>query len=72
MISLRDFVHFWNFLFFYELFIAETETKDVKPVLTVKTEKDDRPSISFHEGITESKWWKMSPKQEGATRGWYL
>ena len=42
--------------------IAETETKDVKPELNVKTEKDDMPSTSHHEG----RYLKMSPKQEAA------
>ena len=65
MISLRDFVHFWNFLFFYELFIVGTETKDVKPELTVKIEKDDMSCTSYHEGRNL----KMSPTQEAVTRG---
>ena len=59
----------FGFYFLYELFVSGTETEDVKPVLTVKTEKDDMPSTSFHEGITESRYWKMSPKQEDVTRG---
>ena len=46
------------------IFIAGTI--DVKPVLTVKTEKDDMPCASFPEG----KYLKMSPKQEDVTRGW--
>ena len=55
-------------LLFYELllFIAVTETKDVKPVLTVKTERDEIPFTSHHEG----RWLEKSPKQETITRGW--
>ena len=71
MKSLRDFAWFWIF-FFYELFIVGTETGDVKPVLTVKTEKDDMSCTSYHEGRDELRYWKMSPKQEDVTRGWWF
>ena len=65
VISLRDFVHFWNFLFFYKLFIVGTEINDVEPELSVKIEKDDMSCTSYHEG----RYLKMSPKQEAVTRG---
>ena len=61
-----------DFFFLYELFIVGTETGDVKPVLTVKTEKDDMSCTSYHEGSDELRYWKMSPKQEDVTRGWWF
>ena len=60
-------VHY--FFFFHELFIVETETEYVKPKLTVRTEKDDMPSTSFHERSNEERYLKMSPKQDDVTRG---
>ena len=59
----------FGFFFFHELFIVGTETEDVKPELTVRTEKDDMPSTSHHEGSNEGRYLKMSPKQEDVTRG---
>ena len=53
-------------------YFVGTETKDVKPMLTVKTEKDAMPSTSHHEGSNEGKYMEMSPKQETGTRGWFF
>ena len=38
----------------------------------MKTEKDDMPSTSHHEGSNEERYLKMSPKQEDVTRGWWF
>ena len=54
----------FGFYFLYELFVSGTETEDEKPVLTVKTEKDDMSCTSY-----EGRYLKMSPKQEAVTRG---
>ena len=54
--------------FLFELYIAGTETKGVKPVLTVKRERNDMPSTSYYEG----RHLNMSLKQEAVTRGWCI
>ena len=35
----------------------------------MKTETDDMPSTSHHEGSNEGSYLEMSPKQEAVTRG---
>ena len=59
----------FGFYFLYELFVSGTETEDVKPVLTVKTEKNDMTSTSYPERCNEGRNLEMSLKQETGTRG---
>ena len=57
----------------YEILLFIAGTIDVKPVLTVKTERDDMPSTSHHEGSNEGRYVEMSSKQEAVTRGlWFI
>ena len=53
-------------------YIVATETEDVKPVLTVKTEQDNMTSTSYPERCNEGRYLEMSSKQEAVTRGRFL